>query len=319
MDGVLVLLDKAALSAHANRFCDARLGTIILDFTKGLTADEFAVIAVLINPALNATRAKLGISEAQVFGAGPLLDPTLALGLDHPTTSQPGIVNAFNFGVSWNMLGLVTRRTATRTAQAKQMQVRDDVAWREWILAGQTRQLALRIGYLNQQESIAGEGASRAMELIEKTGLDFAHHDITIDVLSVREAAYLSTADRSLALQRELAKTRFALNQNLGIPPAESISVATPDPLPLIRLDASALFEVARNRRLDLFALRAGYHSQEYQVQHDLLARHPHLTLGLNDARDTGRVRTVGFSAGISLPISMAAGRRTTNMASSCK
>ncbi len=303
VDDVLASPDKAVLFARAEQLCHPRMAPITLDFSRPLTAEELAVIAVLVNPDLKATRARLGVADAQVFDAGLLPDPTLAVGLDHPTSSQPGLVNAFNFGVSWDILGLVTRRATRRAAQARRLQVRNDVAWSEWIVANQTRQIADRIAYLQVQYDIASGAADIASRLLESSRRNLARHDITIDSFSVREVAFLDARDKALALARTLAKARQDLNKNLGLPPTEAVPIAKPVDRENLSLDAPALFDIARNRRLDLVALRAGYLAQEYRLQRDLLARFPQLNLGLNQARDTGDVRTIGFSVGISLPI----------------
>jgi cobalt-zinc-cadmium efflux system outer membrane protein len=303
MDKALATPSQTQLAEQSTQLCHPRIAPIQLDFSKPLSADELAVIAVLVNPDLKAMRAQKGVADAQVFSAGLLPDPQLALGVDHPTSNQTGLVNAYNFGLSWDVLGLLTRSDARKSAGAKRSQVRDDVAWREWMVANQTRQLAWRVGYLTEQESIAGDAATRAQQLLKTSRRNFERHDITIDALSVQETAYLSTNDKLLALRRELAKAKLDLNKNLGLPPAEQIAVAQPEPPPPMQLDVSALFDVARNQRLDLLALRAGYQAQEYQLQRDLLARYPQINLGLTSARDTGDVRTFGISAGISIPI----------------
>lgn len=303
MDRALAAPDKAQLSQRSTQLCQPRIAPISLDFSKPLNADELAVISVLANPDLKAMRAKEGVAQAQVFAAGLLPDPKLALGWDHPTSNQSGLVDAYNLGLSWDILGLVTRSAARRSAEAKRSQVRYDVAWRESMVANQTRQLAWRVGYLKDEESIASDAAQRAGQLLETSRSNLERHDITIDAFAVREAAYLSSRDKALALQRTLDKARLDLNKNLGLTPSEQVVVAQPAPLPEVQLDASALFDVARNQRLDLLALRAGYQAQEYQLQRDLLARFPQINLGLNGARDTGAVQTIGISAGITIPI----------------
>ena len=303
MDRVLAAPDQAQLSQRSAQLCQPGIVPIRLDFSKPLSADELAVISVLVNPDLQAIRAQNDVAEAQVFSAGLLPDPSLTLGGDHPTSNQAGLVNAYNVGLSWDILGLLTRSAARRSAESKRTQVHDDVAWREWMVANQTRQLASRVGFLNDREAIAGDAVTRARYLLETNRRNFERHDITIDALAVMEAAYLSANDKQLALRRELTKARLDLNKNLGLPPSERVAVAQPEHLAPMQLDAAALFDVARDQRLDLLALRAGYQAQEYQLQRDLLARYPQINLGLHSARDTGDVRAFGISAGISIPI----------------
>ncbi|MEO8628513.1 MAG: TolC family protein [Betaproteobacteria bacterium] len=302
-DAVLSAPDRRMLEQQATQLHHPRIAPITLDFSRPLTGDELAVIAVLVNPDLKALRAKEGVAEAQVFDAGLLPDPQLALGLDFPTSSQPDLVNAYNLGLTWDILGLVTRRATRRVAQARQVQVRNDIAWSEWMTANQARLLARRVVYLGAQQDLAQSAAETASRLLDISKRNLERHDIKIDEFALREVAYLDALDKALALSRELEKARQDLNKDLGLLPSERVSIAlerTPDET---SLDTQALFDIARNQRLDLIALRAGYQAEENQLQRDLLARFPQINLGLQRARDTGNVTTLGFSIGITLPI----------------
>lgn len=315
LDAGLAAPEQAALSQDAGRLRHPRIAPITLDFSKPLTGDELAVIAVLVNPDLKAMRAKEGVAQAQVFDAGLLPDPQLAVGLDRPTSQQPDLVNAYNLGLSWDILGLITRRASRRIATAKRSQVRYDVAWNEWMIANHARLLAERVTYLQAQESLARDAAATAGRLLEIGRRNLQRHDIKIDEFALRQVAYLDAQDRTLALSRELEKARQELNQDLGLPPAEQVPVAAQpiSGLPGLNasaalnaqapLDAKALFDVARDERLDLIALRAGYAAQENELHKDLLGRFPQINIGLNRARDTGNVSTLGASIGITLPI----------------
>ncbi|MDQ6626904.1 MAG: TolC family protein [Pseudomonadota bacterium] len=303
MDAALAAPDRTTLVGQARDLCNSRIAPVTLDFSKPLTADELGVIAVLVNPDLKAMRERQGVAAAQVFDAGLLPDPVLAAVLDHPTSNQPGLVNAYNLGLSWDILGLVTRSVARSAAQAGRAKVRYDVAWQEWTIANQTRQQASSVAYLRAQRELASTAAETASRLLDMSRRDFERRDITIDALALREVAFLDARDRALALARTLEKARLGLNRNLGLPPFEAVSLAPPERLETPPLDAAALFDVARGERLDLLALRAGYQAQEYQLQRDLLARYPRVNLGLQQARDTGDVTTFGFSASITLPI----------------
>ena len=302
-DSALSAPDRQTLSLQAKQLRHSRIAPITLDFSKPLTGDELAVIAVLVNPDLKAMRAKEGVAEAQVFDAGLLPDPQLTVGLDRPTSSQPGLVNAYNLGVSWDILGLVTQRAARRVAKAKQVQVREDIAWSEWLTANQARLLAQRVTYLEAQHDLAQDAAATASRLLDISRRNLERHDIKIDEFALRQVAYLDAQDKALALSRDVEKARQELNKNLGLPPSERVPIALDKISAEPGLDAQALFDIAQNERLDLIALRAGYQAQEYQLQRDLLARFPQINLGLHRARDTGNITTLGFSAGITLPI----------------
>ncbi|MGI9025020.1 MAG: TolC family protein, partial [Burkholderiaceae bacterium] len=209
----------------------------------------------------------------------------------------------YNLGLTWDILGLVTRRAARRVAEAKQVQVRNDIAWSEWMTANQARLLARRVGYLGAQQDLAQSAAETASHLLDISKRNLERHDIKIDEFALREVAYLDALDKALALSRELEKARQDLNKDLGLLPSERVSIALEETRDETSLDTQALFDIARNQRLDLIALRAGYQAEENQLQRDLLARFPQINLGLQRARDTGNVTTLGFSVGVTLPI----------------
>src|SRR4051812_10954481 len=55
-----------------------------VNLADGLDADEGAVLAVLLNPELNALRATRGTSEAQILEAGILPNPVFAAEVTQP-------------------------------------------------------------------------------------------------------------------------------------------------------------------------------------------------------------------------------------------
>ena len=125
-----------------------------------------------------------------------------------------------------------------------------------------------------------------------------------MDELSLRNVAYLDTQDRSLSLARDVEKTRQELNQALGLPPDEQLELALAlTDSDLVTTNATALFASARQQRLDLLALKAGYESQEAALYRTILGQYPGFNLGLNTARDTSNVHTQGISVGLDIPL----------------
>ncbi|NQV87188.1 MAG: TolC family protein, partial [Woeseiaceae bacterium] len=53
-----------------------------IDLSLALNSDDIATIAVFTNPELRAIRAREGVSQAQVFAAGLIPDPSFSLGAD---------------------------------------------------------------------------------------------------------------------------------------------------------------------------------------------------------------------------------------------
>jgi hypothetical protein len=56
---------------------------------------ETAMLAVANYPQLRAERRKRGVAEAQLYAARLFPDPQLAVALERPTGSEPGLVNGY--------------------------------------------------------------------------------------------------------------------------------------------------------------------------------------------------------------------------------
>ena len=269
-----------------------------------MTDDELAVISVLINPDLKALRTRQGVAEAQVFSAGLLPDPQISLALDFPSNSDNGLVTAYNLGLNWALTTLVTRPVEKHIASAKAQQVRYDIAWQEWMLSNQARLLARRISYLQRQLLLVQEASNTAERLFTCTKQNVEAGDVKIDELSLRNVAFLDAQDRYLSLARDVEKTRWELNQTLGLGPDEQlVSAAVVNDTTIETTDAAVLFANARLQRLDPLALKAGYESQEATLHRAVLGQYPGFSLGLSTARDTSNVHTQGISVGLDIPI----------------
>lgn len=303
LDAALAAPSTVQLAQEAARLHHPRLRPVVLDFTKPLTGREIGIIAVLANPDLKAFRAQERVADAQVFRAGLLPDPRISAGLDHPLNSAPGLVNAYNVGIDWDVTGALLRSSNRRIAETAREKVRYDVAWHEWLTANQARLLALRLYYLGRREEVASKAASAAERILDITRRNLERGDARIDEFGLRQVAYLDAEERTLSLERAQEKTRQELNRELGFSPDRRFSVASALPGKDPPIDTAALFEAARVQRLDLIALRAGYAAQEQRVYREILRQYPAFTLGVNRARDTSDVRTLGFTVNLTLPL----------------
>jgi len=295
--------DKKELASEAASFRHPRIASIVLDFSRPLTPDELSVIAVLVNPDLKAVRAREEVAGAQVFSAGLLPDPQLSAGLDHPIGSTQGLVNAYNVALSWNIGSIITRSSERRAAIAESEQTHYDVAWQEWMVANQAQLLAERMVYLGKRESVANEALAFELQLLEAARRSIEHGDAKIDVVGLRQAAYVDTHDTALALSREKEATRQELNYLLGLPPEESVSIDVRPIHEIPSLNAIDIFAFASHERLDLIALQKGYEAQEERLHVSILGQYPGFNLGFSRARGTGNENTVGIGVSIDIPV----------------
>lgn len=298
--------DRAVLVRQAAQFTHPRLAAVTLDFSQPLTDDELAVIAVLANPDLRALRAQQGVADAQVFAAGLLPDPQLSVGFDKVLSpTDQGLSTAYTGGLSLDLLGaLATRGVELQAARAAAQQVRLDIAWQEWTVAGDARLLALRLPRQREAARLARVAADIADAALKRTLTAAARGDLKGDEVEARRIAAADADARALAAERDADATRLDLNRLLGLKPDEPLAIADPPPLGAWpRPDVDALFAAARGARLDLQALAAGYDSRQAALHRAVLGQYPRLSITLNRARDTSRVHTFGPAVTLDLPL----------------
>lgn len=306
INAVLASPDRAALAQQAARLAHPRLAPVELDFNKPLTVDELSVVAVLANPGLRALRARQQVADAQVFASGLLPDPQLSLGIDQVLSPRgQGLSSAFAGSLTLDLLGaLVTRAVERQIAHSAAEQVRLDIAWQEWLTAGQARLLATRLPRQRVAAHLARQAADVAEAALRRTLAVAARGDLKGDEVEARRIAASDASTRALAAERDAEATALELNRILGLVPGEMLRVADAAPLDeWQRPDPEALFAAARSARLDLRAFAAGYDSQQAALHRAVLGQYPRLSITLNRARDTSSVQTFGPAVALDLPI----------------
>ena len=297
-----------ALQVAAASLKNPLLPPIALDPSDGLTPDEAAVVAVLLNPDLRLYRRGLGLANAQVLQAGLLPDPALVGGVDVPVFgSTSGESTAWNTGLAWDVQQLITRPARVRAANLALQQVRLDVAWTEWQIAVAARQAVRDLSAYRVERTVAVEIADRLESYVGESKAAVDRGDLTITDFAAAQTAARDAELRVAGIDRQIAQQRITLNAALGLPPEADVMLQEPpaattrpaEELP----DAASLSANLDSRRLDLVALRRGYDSQEQAVRAAILGQFPAVNIGLNVARDTSRVGTVGPGVSIGLPI----------------
>jgi outer membrane protein TolC len=305
VEEALAVPPEDALRVQAEQLRNPLLPAIPLDLTDGLSPDEAAVLAVLVNPALRAKRDRLALSSAQLVQAGILPNPMLDFSVDPVTGGKTqGTYTGYGFGVGWDLQSLLTRAPRVAAARSLVISVQLDVAWQEW----QTAQAAKKAVY----DLLALRGqVAKALEVDERLRRNLAivqcavdAHQKTLLDLSAAEAASRQGRATVLGLQRAARQQELILSQALGLPPEREVALG-PFELPsgLDLPPAEELQMGLESRRLDLMALRRGYDSQEETVRAAILAQFPQVTLGFHQASDTSNVQTTGFGVTLGLPI----------------
>ncbi len=281
----------------------APLKPIAVDARDGLDPLEIAVLAVLNSPDLEAKRAAAKVFEAQVFSAGLLPDPQIALSVDLPKKG-PDLVTAYSIAPSIDVQQLLTRSANKRSAKASAKQADLDLLWQEWGTAQQARQLAETVLYNERKAAIFARVAQRAGERYGQSQRGLARGDVASTTTGADLAVKLDAEAQLATAQHDAAKARLDLNALLGLKPEVVLPLVDSPDLPA--WDAAALDAAATDlpsRRPDLLALQAGYKAQDDKLRAALLAQFPLLNVGFSHARDTSAIVTNGLSASFALPI----------------
>lgn len=292
----------ADVAAAAVRIDRPWLSPLSIDLSEPLTPDQLAVIAVIANPDLRSLRARVGVAEAQVFASGLLPDPQFSFSLDRPVAA-PQLVSAIASGLGMAISSFATRPAQREIARAAREQIRLDLAWREWQVAGQARLLAARVRGFEQVYRLTLDASRAASDTLTRTLRAVGRGDLSAGDLDARRISAADLADRARTAERDLQAARLDLRAVIGVSPTVEVAVADLPPPRRAAPDSAGLIERAYTQRLDLAALRAGYDSQDANLRLALLEQYPRLDLSLTAARDTGGVRTTGLAVALNLPV----------------
>jgi len=304
MQQIPAIPDSQAVVVQARAIQHPLLKPVPFDLKDGLSPDEAAILAVIINPALRAVRDQRGIASAQLLQAGILPNPRLAYDLEIPVGgATQGKLNAFGFGLGWDVTSLISRNARLDAARAHASSIDLDVAWHEWQVAEAARLHTYHLIFAGQRLTVAKKAEisfqrlwkdiKRGVALGVKTQLD----------LSATETSLQEAKLQVLVAQSAVNEEKLALNRALGLPPGRVILLEKTI-FPALNQCPSrqVLLKNAETRRLDLLALRLGYDSQEARVRAAVRSRFPEISLGLTGGRDPDDLQTGGLGLSIELP-----------------
>ncbi len=272
------------------------------DPSGGFDIDDVAMLAVVNNPDLKLARDDLGIARAQAFSAGLLPDPQLAVSTDYPGAA--GFSRAFSYGLSMDVMALVTRNANKRSADASAAKIDLGLLWQEWQVVAQAKQLFLKAGL--QQQTLPLLQRQADLTQLRWTRMSAAQRqgNLTGDTTAAALTAYSDARKQLSDAQRAAEQTRHDLNALLGLAADVALPLRQSDSVqPVDNATVDAALADLPKRRPDLIALQAGYEAQEQKYRAAILNQFPSLSVGFVRARDTSETYTSGFQINLSLPI----------------
>ncbi len=294
------------LRTQAEQIKHPLLNPVELHPEEGLTPDEAAIVAVLVNPSLRAQCAHRTEAEAQLIKAGILPNPQFTANYDIVTGgTTAGTINAYGFGASWDFTSLISHDTKVDAARQTLAAANLDVAWQEWQTAEAAKTAVYDLLSLGAQLLVAKDVDQRLQENLRLIQQAVDQHMKTAIDLAAAEAAARDARAVVLQANRDIEHQRLMLNHALGMPPEVKVHIRAGVDLPS-RFDPPTMDELLaglESRRLDLLGLKRGYDSQELTLRAAVLDQFPRINLGFNRASDTTNVHTIGPAVTIDVPI----------------
>lgn len=271
-----------------------------------LSAAEVATLAVARDPDLVAARAKGGVAEAQLVQAGVLPNPSLT-GAFLPLISGAGTVPAWNLALAQDIKALLVYRPKRRGARDSLAQVRADLLWQEWQVAGEARQLATDIASRDQTRLLLQEAVTILEHRYRVTQHALAAGDVTLVTAAPSAVGYQQARTNLQTLDQQQLQDRHKLNALLGLTPDAVLPLAPVGAVGAVgAVDiaaARAALDTLPARRPDLLALRFGYAAQDEALRAAILAQFPDLILGGSASSDNSRVVNAGPTLQLGLPL----------------
>ncbi len=307
VEGALQPSSLGKLQVAASEIRHPLLAPVRFTPHAGLTPDQAAVLAVLINPSLRATRDRHGVAAAELFRAGILPNPQISGSVDFVTggTITPGLMTGYGLGASWDLQALIQLGAKRAAAQANVQSVDLDLAWSEWQIAQGAKLAVYRVIADEEQLARAREIAARLQQNLDVVRRATQAHEQTEIDLATAESASQDAHAVVLGLEKDLTDQRLAMKKAIGLPPDATVHLREGISLPshIATPSSSSLMTNLEERRLDLLALKKGYESQEEKLRAAILAQFPKINIGFNRASDTSNVHTLGPAVTIDLPI----------------
>ncbi len=282
------------------------LEPVDLDTSDGLSPDEAAVLAVILNPELRAERDRRGVAGAEVLKAGILPNPRLSYSLEVPVGgTKPDTVNAYGFGLGWDTGALVTRGARLAAAKSRLKSVERDIAWKEWQVAEKAKLGLYLYAIAGKRVAVATrrEETSRKIYALTKRAVTLGIK--TSPELTCASAALEEGRAALIKAQSDLEARRLGLNLTIGLPietpvtPEKTLEPGVFRSVP----DVKSLAEGIEGRRLDIMALGLGYRSEEARLRAAILSQFPSIKIGPIGAKDTDGVKTAGGLLEVEFPI----------------
>lgn len=274
----------------------------------GFDMTEVAILAVINNPNLRATRRKANVARAQLFEARLLPDPQLSGGFSRPTNCATfqcaggGLTSGYGLTLDYNVLALITREARIDSAAYGMAQVDLNVLWSEWQTAQQARKVYVQAVYQLRKLALLRSVQELYRQRYAFSSQALQQGNLTLDVVGTDLTGLLKANTRLNQANQLENQILHNLNSLLGLDPRVKLKLVALNAPKGPAVDAELLKTLA-DRRPDLVALQAGYKSQEANVRKAVLSQFPSISVGITQSHDNGGLTSLGFGVSLTLPV----------------
>lgn len=273
--------------------------------TVRMPLDEAAVqrLVMLNNPSLVASRARIGVAQAEVLDASVMPNPSVQANLGF-LVSGAGDVPAWSAGFAQSLEGLVTRGTRREEASASASSTDAQLLWESWLTLSRARQLVTDVVDGERRLALQEQSAKLLEAHAASLRRAVARGDADAGSASAVFAAASDARNAWDEARHTLRAQRVALAGLLRLSPDAPLNLAPLAPLPPFdRVAAESTIEAMGEHRPDLAALRFGYAAQEARLRGAILSQFAPLSLGVDASRDSSKVLNIGPSVALDLPV----------------
>lgn len=296
LDPVRVRVDAAALRHPL-------LSPIEVDVSDGLSPDEAAVLAVLLNPDLRSARDQRGEAEAQLVKAGMLPNPAFSGSIIWPYgKGSAGLTTITSLTGSMDTREILTRSTRRRAARSELASVDLGIAWQEWKVAESARLEAVRLAWIRRRLALAKEAQLEEEKWLGRLESGLESGDVTYQDVGVQRAAAAAARRTAIDLEQMALDEQSALFALLGQDLDAPITIEEPPPPSAKPPSEKTLLKICFSRRLDLKALRLGYEAQEARLRQAILEQFPNISVGPAYERNESKIKFFGGMLGVGVP-----------------
>lgn len=283
---------------------DSRTEELLASLTSTpLSAESAMRIALINNPQLQSSYARLGFAAADVYEAGRIRNPVFSAAARN--SNEPGADDLITFGLAASFADLITLRARSRLAGQAFTAFQQETSQTVLTMAATAEKAyynyvgARQIAVLRQQIARAGNLSAALAERFREAGnLAPRDHAMEQSIASLAKIKALEAEAESFAARTELASVMglsagdsWQVSSSLQLPPKEEESL-------------SRLLALAGEKRLDLAAAKTSL--KMLADQRGLLGWSrwlDGLELDLEKELDTDRSRLAGPGVHWSLPV----------------